>query len=69
MSKHVKVKGNRNLVRDRKSGAILNINSNEMSQARSRKSIWRQQQEELITLKSDVAYMKDMMEKLLEERK
>ena len=38
MSRHVKVEGHPDLVRDRNSGAILNINSNAMTAARERKS-------------------------------
>ena len=37
MSRHVKVEGHPDLVRDRNSGAILNINSNAMTAARERK--------------------------------
>jgi hypothetical protein len=49
-------------------GAIININGNEMAQARKRKSIWRQQQEELKTLKSDMEQMKHVLNILLEDK-
>ena len=49
-------------------GAIININGNEMAQARQRKSIWRQQQEELKTLKSDMEQMKNVLNILLEDK-
>ena len=50
------------------SGAVINTNGSEMNQARKRKNIWRQQQEELKTLKSDVSEMKIMLHKLLEDK-
>lgn len=68
MNKYIKVKGHSNLARDRNTGAIVNINSGEMAQARKRKKLWREQQDELSSLKSDVAYMKEMMAKLIEEK-
>ena len=49
-------------------GAIININGNEMAQARQRKSIWRQQQEELKTIKSDMEQMKNVLNILLEDK-
>ena len=39
-----------------------------MAQARQRKSIWRQQQEELKTLKSDMEQMKNVLNILLEDK-
>ena len=39
------VKGHSGLVRDKASGAILNINNNEISEARRRKNAWLREQE------------------------
>jgi hypothetical protein len=62
------VDGHPGLVRDKSSGAILNVNKQEIAQARSRKKVWKEQQEELEQLRSDVAYMKEALAQLLEDR-
>ena len=56
------------MARNANSGAIININSSEMSQARNRKKIWQRQQNEIKNLKSDVSEMKVMLQKLIEEK-
>ena len=61
------VQGHPGLVRSEQ-GTIININGNEMAQARKRKFVWRQQQEDLEALKSDVKQMKYALNKLLEDR-
>lgn len=68
MNKYLKVEGHSGFVRDKATGAIININSNEMAQARHRKHVWRQQQDEIKTLKDDVAEMKSLLMKVLEEK-
>jgi hypothetical protein len=68
MDKYTKVEGHASLVRSKSSGAIINTNSHEMSQARHRKKVWKDQQEELQNLRSDVAVMKEMLQQLLEEK-
>lgn len=68
MNKYTRVEGHSFLVRDNYSGAIINTNQEEATQARNRKKIWKEQQEELQILRSDVAIMKDMLGKLLEEK-
>lgn len=65
MSK-VKVEGQDGLVRDTKSGAILNINSTEVEQARERKKLRRQKDKELEDLKNEVGEIKDLLHKLIE---
>ena len=67
MNKYIKVDGHPGLVRDRSSGAILNTNHNEMDNARRRKNAWKKQQEELNSLREDVAAMKAMLSQLLEK--
>jgi hypothetical protein len=53
--KYIPVKGHPGLARSSSSGAIININSSEMSQ-------------EITDLKNDVAEMKFMLQKLIEEK-
>lgn len=66
MSKYIEVKGHPGLVRDRDSGVIMNINSNEVREARKRKKLWKEQQEELNSLKDDVKEIKLLLNKILE---
>lgn len=65
---YIPVDGHPGLARNSNSGAIININSSEMSQARGRKKIWQRQQNEIKNLKSDVSEMKVMLQKLIEEK-
>lgn len=57
----VKVQGFSNLVRDKKTGAVININTSESDFARQRKHNWRLQQQEQDQLKSDVDQLKNDM--------
>ena len=66
--KYTPVEGHPGLARNLTSGAIININSSEMSQARNRKKIWQKQRNEIIDLKNDVTEMKLMLQKLIEEK-
>lgn len=65
MSK-IKVEGQNGLVRDTKSGAILNINSTEVEQARERKRLRKQKDKEFEDLKNEVGEIKDLLHKLIE---
>lgn len=64
--KYLKVEGNSNLVRDTSTGAILNINKDEISAARKRKLERRQKEKAFEDLKNDVTEMKFMLQKLIE---
>lgn len=73
MAKFAKVDGNPNLVRDKITGAILNINNNEIKKAKQRKRVWREEKEkteqlavEVSDLKQDVNEIKTLLNKLLE---
>jgi len=66
-NKYPPVDGHANLVRA-PSGAIINIDSQAIAQARSRKKIWKEQQAELEELRNDVATMKKMMQQILEDK-
>ena len=68
MNKYIQVDGHPGLVRDRSSGAIINVNSQEMTNARARKAKWRADQEELVSFRSDVQEMKAMLAKILEDK-
>ena len=70
----LKVDGHSNLVRDPKSGAIININSTEANNARERKhrqQLEQQEQRELKSdvdqLKNDMSAIKDLLTKLAEK--
>ena len=65
MSK-IKVEGQDGLVRDTKFGAILNINSTEVEQARERKRLRKQKDKEFEDLKNEVGEIKDLLHKLIE---
>jgi hypothetical protein len=73
MAKFAKIEGNPGLVRDKVTGAILNINSNEIKQAKKRKKFWQEEKEktetlmsEVDSLKHDVREMKDLLKQILE---
>ena len=66
--KLIPVDGHPGLARNKATGAIVNINSSEMAQARKRKKISRDRQLELTQLKTDVAEMKNILNKILEDQ-
>jgi len=67
MNKYTRVEGHNGLVRA-PSGAILNTDKAGITQAKNRKKLWKEQQEELAQLRDDVAIMKQMMQQLLEDK-
>lgn len=66
MKQYIPVEGNPGLARDSKTGAIININIDEMEQARSRKELRRQKQDELENLKSQVQQMNNDLSEIKE---
>ena len=68
MSKHIKVEGHNDLVRDRNSGAILNINRTAMTAARERKKLFNDRQQEIENIKRDVSDIKNILMKLVEDK-
>jgi hypothetical protein len=73
MAKYMKVDGSPHLVRDKSSGAILNINNSEASLARARKLERKLQKEknenlhrEVESIKQDVNEIKDLLNRILE---
>ena len=61
------IEGHSNLVRDTSTGAILNINKDEISAARKRKLERRQKEQEIVDLKNEVGEIKNMLNKLIEK--
>ena len=66
-SNFIKVKGETNLVRDNNSGAILNVNHSELENARKRKALRRQQNEDINNLKKEVSDIKNMLTQIIEK--
>ena len=62
-----KVKEYAGLVRDTSTGAILNINKEEISAARKRKLERRQKEKEFEDLKNEVGDIKNMLTKIIEK--
>ena len=67
MSDYIKVEGHPNLVRDKNSGVILNINKTELEANRIRKQKQREKNNEIEQLKNDVSEIKSMLNKLVEK--
>ena len=63
----VKVQGHRNYVRDKNSGAILNINKAEIEEARKRKAERKEKDKEIESLKNEVSDIKSMLTKVIEK--
>ena len=61
------VEGHGNLVRDTSTGAILNINKEEISAARKRKLERRQKEKDFENLKNEVGDIKNMLNKIIEK--
>ena len=66
MDRFIPVKGNGSLMRDSQTGAIVNINTQEINEARDRKALKQREKQELQQLKNDVADIKRLLTKLVE---
>ena len=64
--KHVQVEGHTNLVRDKRTGAILNTNRNEIARARKIKDIKNKETEVIQNLSQDVDVLKKDMKEIKE---
>ena len=64
---YIKVEGHPNLVRDKNTGAILNINKTEIEASRIKKEKEKQKDREIEQLKNDVSEIKSMLNKLVEK--
>lgn len=74
MEKYQRVDGHPNLVRDKRTGAILNTNKAEIERVRKLNNAKRQSEEhinnltdQVAELKSDMNFMKDLLLKLVEK--
>jgi hypothetical protein len=67
----IKVEGQPGLARDKRTGAILNINSTEINRIKelrqNQRDLKRVEREEINQLKSDVAEIKMMLSKIVEK--
>ena len=63
-----RVRGLSGWVKDTNSGAVINTNTKDIANARHRKKVWKEQQEEIAQLRNDVAMMKQMMQQILEDK-
>ena len=73
--KFIAVEGHQGIARDAKTGAIVNINSNEIEQARAVKALRRKKddeteiiKEEVASLKNDMSEIKQLLHQLVEKR-
>jgi len=64
---YIKVEKDPELVRDTSTGAILNINRDEISAARKRKLERRQKEQEFENLKDEVGDIKKMLTQIIEK--
>ena len=74
--KHVQVQGHTNLVRDKRTGSILNTNRNEIVRARKIKDIKNKETEvinnlsqDVDVLKKDMKEIKELLFRLVEDKK
>ena len=64
MKSHLKVEGHTNLVRDSRTGAILNTNTTEIERARKLKQISEERQEHINSLTEEVKGLKEDMNQI-----
>lgn len=67
MDNYIKVDGQPSLVRDRSSGAIININTTEFEKARLAKQAKKRQEQKLQDLENDVIEIKSLLRQLIEK--
>jgi hypothetical protein len=66
MKRLIPVEGNSSLARDPQTGAVININTQEISEARDRKALKLKEKQRMLQLENDVADIKQMLTKLFE---
>jgi len=64
MSNHLKVDGHNDLVRDRRTGAILNTNKTEIERARKLKRVSEEREEHINSLTKEVKGLKEDMSQI-----
>lgn len=65
---HIKIEGESSYVRDKGTGAVLNINRNEIEAARERKRQRKLKEQEFEDLKNEVSEIKELLLKLVEKQ-
>ena len=65
--KYLKVKDHENLVRDKDTNVIININRSEIEQAKKRKAERIKKEQEINNLKNEVSEIKSMLTKVIEK--
>lgn len=68
MNRYIRVNNHPSLVKDIKTGAVLNINSEEIQRAKKKKQQFIQDKKELESLRNEVKEMKQLLMKVLEEK-
>ena len=66
MNNHLKVEGHNNLVRDRRTGVILNTNKTEIENARKKNKVNQEKQEHIDSLTEEVRVLKKDMSQIKE---
>lgn len=64
---YVRVEGHKDFVRDKRSGAIINTNKEEIEAAKKRKADRLNRDKELSDLKDEVSDIKKMLTKIVEK--
>ena len=67
MMKLKKVQGDESFARDESSGAIININMEEINAAKKRKLLRKSKEKEFEDLKNEVGDIKNMLTKIIEK--
>ena len=65
---YIPVQDKPGLVKNKDTGVILNINKTEVEQARERKRLRKQKDQELEDIKNDIRVLKEMVLKLIEKQ-
>lgn len=68
MSQYIKVEGNNSLVRDKKTGALININTNEFNRSKAIRQKMLNKDKEFKMLKDEVGEIKSLLQQLLEKK-
>tara|TARA_S200002703_G_scaffold110265_1_gene95934 strand:- start:102 stop:326 length:225 start_codon:yes stop_codon:yes gene_type:complete len=68
MDRYVRIRNHPDLVKDKKTGAVLNTNSEEIRIAKKKKQQLIRDKKELQSLRNEVKEMKQLLIKVLEEK-
>jgi len=67
MSNYIKVEGHTSLIRDEHSSAIVNTDINAYRLAKKRRELFKNQTEEINSLREEMSELKNLMKELLEK--